>query len=124
MITLQNQFVSASINPYAAELKSLINKENNTEYIWQADPAYWNRSAPVLFPIVGEVKNNTIIVGGEQYALNRHGFARDSMFAVSQQTETSATFTLESTAETKKVFPFDFKFIKFFIKRFFNHIFI
>ena len=110
MITLQNQFVSASINPYGAELKSLINKENNTEYIWQANPAYWNRSAPVLFPIVGEVKNNTIIVGGEQYALNRHGFARDSMFAVSQQTETSATFTLESTAETKKVFPFDFKF--------------
>ena len=110
MITLHNQFVSASINPYGAELKSLINKENNTEYIWQADPTYWNRSAPVLFPIVGEVKNNTIIVGGEQYALNRHGFARDSMFTVAKQTEDSVTFTLESTAETKKIFPFEFRF--------------
>ena len=110
MITLQNQNLSAKINPFGAELKSLINIANGTEYIWQANPAFWNRSAPILFPIVGEVKNNAITVNGEQYALNRHGFARDSVFTVLQSSDTMAAFTLQSTADTQKIFPFGFSF--------------
>jgi galactose mutarotase-like enzyme len=110
MITIQNQNLSAAIHPNGAELKSLKNLQTGFEYIWQADPTYWNRSAPILFPIVGEVKNGVFTVDGSQYAIGRHGFARDSVFTVNRQTETEAVFTLESNAETLKIYPFEFSF--------------
>jgi galactose mutarotase-like enzyme len=110
MITLQNQNLSAAINPLGAELKSLKNLQTGFEYIWQANPEFWNRSAPILFPIVGEVKNGVFTVDGSQYPMGRHGFARDSVFTVSHQTETEAVFTLESSAETLKIYPFEFSF--------------
>lgn len=110
MITIKNEYLTATINPLGAELKSLKNLKTGFEYLWQADPAYWNRSAPILFPIVGEVKNGTYRVDGNEYSLSRHGFARDSVFEITKHTDDEVVLTLKSNPETVKKYPFEFEF--------------
>ena len=82
MQTLKNQNLSIKINPKGAELTSLFNHENQTEYMWNADPKFWGKSSPVLFPIVGSLKDNIYRFNGQEYMLLRHGFARDREFVV------------------------------------------
>ncbi|MBB6003680.1 aldose 1-epimerase family protein [Arcicella rosea] len=110
MQIIENQFLKATINPLGAELVSLFNKENNTEYIWNADPAFWGKSSPVLFPIIGALKNNQYRYQGKTYTLPRHGFARERVFSVESQMESSITFLLKEDEESLKVFPFNFEF--------------
>lgn len=78
MQTLKNDILSIAVDNHGAELTS-INK-NGVEYLWQADPAFWKRHSPVLFPIVGSVWEGKYIVDGKQYSLGQHGFARDMDF--------------------------------------------
>lgn len=110
MIVLENQILRASIQHKGAELTSLIKKENGEEYLWQADPAYWNRHAPVLFPIVGRLKDNRFEYNGKSYILGQHGFARDSSFACIQVSSDSAIFRLTGSDLESIVYPFDFEF--------------
>jgi galactose mutarotase-like enzyme len=83
--------------------------KSDTEYLWNADPAFWNRSAPLLFPIVGKLRDNSFTYNGISYVLPQHGFVRDSLFELQFATDTIARFFLTSTEDTKKVFPFDFE---------------
>jgi galactose mutarotase-like enzyme len=76
MQTLKNQTLTIKINPKGAELISVFNQENQTEYMWSADAAFWGKSSPVLFPIVGALKDNLYRFEGQEYHLPRHGFAR------------------------------------------------
>lgn len=107
---LTSNELSVTINSHGAELCSVKNK-NGTEYIWQAKPDVWARHAPVLFPIVGKLKNNQFIFEERTYTLPQHGFARDMNFNLKEKTETLCRFELQSNDETKKNFPFDFVFI-------------
>ena len=52
--TMENEKMSVTIADHGAELVSLYDRENQRELMWQADPAYWNRHAPILFPNVGK----------------------------------------------------------------------
>lgn len=106
-ITITNQHLKAVINPLGAELTSL--KDNNREYIWEGNPEFWGKHSPVLFPIVGTLKDNTYTYNGKQYTMTRHGFARDNHFAVKEHDSRSVIFSLRSNEETKKQFPFDFE---------------
>jgi len=108
MIQLTNGQLVVTINEKGAELQSI--QLNEVEYLWQADAKYWGKHSPVLFPIVGELKDGKYIFDGKEYLLPRHGFARDYIFEVEQPSETSATFTLRSTGETLAVYPFQFIF--------------
>jgi galactose mutarotase-like enzyme len=108
LVVLQNKNLSATINLLGAEIRSVKNKQG-VEFIWQAEEE-WGRSAPVLFPIVGKLKNNEYVFENNTYSLAQHGFARDNNFEVVECTETKATFELKSNAETKKNYPFDFVF--------------
>ena len=92
-----------------AELKQLVHKETGIDYLWNSDPAYWAKSSPVLFPIVGALENNTYSYDGKEYTLPRHGFAREMDFQVTQVNDSTVLFTLEHTAETLKHYPFEFK---------------
>ena len=83
---------------------------NGLEYLWQADIKYWGKHSPVLFPIVGELKDGKYIFDNKEYALSRHGFARDTMFEAKQTSEASVIFTLHSNVETLAVYPFQFIF--------------
>ena len=106
---LQNDFLKAKVVSKGAELKSLVHKENGREVMWNADPKYWGRTAPVLFPQVGKVVNDTYTYEGKLYHLPQHGFARDKEFTLVSQSETELWLELQSDEATKEVYPFDFK---------------
>jgi galactose mutarotase-like enzyme len=107
--TISNAFITAKINHKGAELVSLKNNNSNQEYIWEGNPAYWGKHSPILFPIVGTLKNNTYKVNNSEYQLPRHGFARDMNFELIDKKEDSVTFSIQSSAETLKVYPFNFE---------------
>lgn len=106
--TISNSTISASIKHAGAELFSLKNNDNK-EYIWEGNPDFWGKHSPVLFPIVGTLKNNTYTIEGKEYQLPRHGFARDMEFQLVEKTENSAIFSLKSNSETLKKYPFEFE---------------
>ncbi|HQE33470.1 MAG TPA: aldose 1-epimerase family protein [Flavobacterium alvei] len=106
--TISNANLTVQIKHMGAELFSLKNNQN-TEYIWEGNPAFWGKHSPILFPIVGTLKNNTYNYNQKQFQLSRHGFAREMEFELVEKSEESATFSLISTLETKKVYPFDFE---------------
>ena len=108
IITLSNSIISAQIKSLGAELCSL--KDNTKrDYIWEGNPAFWGKHSPVLFPIVGTLKNNVFYHNDTEYTLSRHGFARDMEFQLVEKTESSATFFLQSNSETFKNYPFKFE---------------
>lgn len=106
---LENEFLRAEIIAEGAELKSLTGKHSNHEYLWHADARYWGKTSPVLFPIVGALKDNTYFYQGQPYHLPRHGFARDQVFEETLVSSTEAVFTLSDTAETQRIYPFAFR---------------
>jgi len=106
---ISSDTLTATINSHGAELCSVKNK-NGIEFIWQAKPEVWARHAPVLFPIVGKLKNNQFIFEGKTYELPQHGFARDMEFTLKEKRENAFIFELQSNSQTKKIFPFDFIF--------------
>jgi galactose mutarotase-like enzyme len=110
MFTIENQQIKAVINAKGAELTQLFHKEHELDYLWHGDPAVWGKHSPVLFPIVGTLKNNTFYYNDQSYQLPRHGFARDKQFAVEEQTADTITFLLRSDAETHTIYPFMFEF--------------
>lgn len=106
--TISNTILTAKINAKGAELISLQNNRQR-EYIWEGDPDFWGKHSPVLFPIVGTLKNNSYFINDKTYELSRHGFARDDEFELVFQSNHQAVFSLQSNAETKKVYPFNFE---------------
>lgn len=105
---IKNTFLTATINSFGAELCSLKNKENK-EYIWEGNPDFWGKHSPLLFPIVGTLKNNSYQYNEIEYHLSRHGFARDMDFELVDKKENSVTFSIQSSEETLKVYPFIFE---------------
>lgn len=105
---ISNSTLKASINHAGAELFSLKNNQEK-EYIWEGNPSFWGKHSPILFPIVGTLKNNTYTIDQNEYHLSRHGFARDMEFQLIEKTENSAVFSLESNNETLKKYPFEFE---------------
>lgn len=109
MITIiSNSRLRAKINTKGAELVSLQN-QNNKEFIWEGNPDYWGKHSPVLFPIVGTLKNNSYTFNAKTYHLSRHGFARDSDFEILTRNENQVVYSLQSSAATKNMYPFEFE---------------
>ncbi len=106
---ISNSIVSATVTNNGAELVSLYSNEFQREYIWEGNPEYWGKHSPILFPIVGTLKNNSYSYNRKSYVLSRHGFAREMVFNLIFKNETKAVFSLKANAETKKVYPFDFE---------------
>ena len=92
-----------------AELKSLKSVPDNREYMWHGDPAYWGRTSPVLFPIVGGLKDGQYRVDGTSYSMGQHGFARDREFQLKSQVASEIWFSLSSDEETLKKYPYPFQ---------------
>lgn len=108
-ISLNNNHLTATIDSKGAELQSLQKISTSREYIWEGNPVFWGKHSPILFPIVGALKNNQYECFGKTYSLSRHGFARDREFALISQSETKAVFSLKSDDETLANYPFDFE---------------
>ncbi|SDS40884.1 Galactose mutarotase [Gillisia sp. Hel1_33_143] len=111
MYSLENKKLSLKVKPTGAELCSIINKENGLEHIWQGDPTIWKGHAPVLFPIVGNLKDDEFIFEGNAYSMPRHGIFRHSnAIELIEQTTDRLTFSFKYSEETLKQYPFKFEF--------------
>ncbi|SDF16654.1 aldose 1-epimerase family protein [Epilithonimonas hungarica] len=108
MITIQNTKLKATFNELGAELASLINLKTGKEIMWEGNPDFWGGISPVLFPIVGALKDEQYIFEGQTYELPRHGFARRRIFTLKESSENEVIFELKSDEESLKIYPFEF----------------
>jgi galactose mutarotase-like enzyme len=102
--------LEATVDSHGAELKKLRLLKSNEEFMWNADPKFWGRTSPVLFPIVGGLKDNKYNYCEKNYEMGQHGFARDSEFEIISHGESKIVFLLKSNDKTLKNYPFNFKF--------------
>lgn len=105
---LHNDEVGIEVHSKGAELKSLKKQGTGREYLWKADPAFWGRTSPVLFPFVGGLRNKEYRTKGQTYSMGQHGFARDMEFILLSQREDEIWFVLEDSAESRDKFPYEF----------------
>ena len=109
-------------SPIGAELTSI--KYNSEERLHQGESVldkegkvFWKRHAPVLFPIVGSLKNNTTYIDGKKYEMSQHGFARDMVFDIVNISEREHTYVLKYNENTLKMYPYKFElYISYFIE--------
>ena len=104
---IENDFLSITVKHAGAELCNLFNKQTSIEYLWQGGNA-WPKHAPVLFPIVGQLKENKYVYNGKTYTLERHGFARTKDFTVHSTTHDKVVLVLNDDEETFIHYPFRF----------------
>jgi galactose mutarotase-like enzyme len=105
--SLKNNELEIKVSVFGAELQS-IKSADGQEFLWQADPDYWARKAPVLFPIVGALKEGCYTYQGKSYSLGQHGFARDRQFALLERGDNYLCFRLVDDAASREIFPFSF----------------
>ena len=101
--------VTVTVNSKGAEVASAV--RDGKEYMWNADPKFWGRTAPVLFPVVGSFKNKEYRYDGNTYKMGQHGFARDMEFELVSHDGDSLVMSLRDNEETFKVYPFHFELI-------------
>ncbi|GAO45266.1 hypothetical protein FPE01S_04_05100 [Flavihumibacter petaseus NBRC 106054] len=111
---MENEHLIVHLHPKGAELRQLKGKKTGINYLWSGDPAWWGKTSPVLFPIVGTLRDNSYTYQGKTYSLPRHGFARDKRFMVEQSSPLAANFLLQDDSETREVYPFSFQFHVFY----------
>ena len=109
MVELSNQYLTVNLHPKGAEIISIKGKKDQLNYMWRRDTSQWANSAPILFPIVGAIKNDTCRIDGKEYHMTQHGFARHNEFEIKNQSQTEVTFTLVSNDEIIKQYPFLFE---------------
>lgn len=105
---IENQDLLLALSEKGAELIRIYDKKRERDVLWDANPAFWARHAPILFPNVGRHYGNTYQVDGHTYPSKQHGFARDSVFTLVKREDASITQALSSSEETKETYPFDF----------------
>jgi len=105
---IENEHLSCAVEDLGAQLSSIRDKASQTEYLWQGDRAVWDGRAPVLFPIVGRLKDDRYRWQGKEYTLPKHGFALDSRFRKLGCRNGQVSFILESNEATRACYPFEF----------------
>ena len=109
--TIENEKLICIIESNGAEIRSLKNKATGEEFIWQMDKSIWGSSSPVLFPAIGKIKDDKVVFKGKEYQMPKHGIIRNNNQLVFEQHGVSkCAFTLTSSEETKKQYPFKFLF--------------
>ena len=110
MHILENEVLKISVSDDGAELCRVVDKADGSERLWNADPAVWNRHAPLLFPFVGKVTGGEYRIGGRSYEMKtQHGFARDMIFDCVEETENAVTHCLLPSEATRAIYPFEFR---------------
>ena len=108
IVTLSSPDLTVTVSPVGAELQSIVDGQAR-DWLWDGDDRWWTGRAPILFPTVGASAGGIARFGGRDYAMPKHGIARHAPFEVSERTDSSATFRLEDSAETRAAYPFAFR---------------
>ena len=106
--SMENASMKVEVESLGAELKSVLGKKSNIEYMWCSNPEYYKRSAPNLFPIVGSLKDGVYHYQGKSYKMGQHGYVRDVEWKVEKKDENTLVFTHQSDDTTKEKYPFDY----------------
>ena len=106
---IRNESLTLEIDAHGAEMKSLIDNCSGQEYLWCGDAAYWGRTSPILFPLVGNYREKQSCFDGKWYSLSQHGFARDMDFELVSEKGDEIWFALEDSPETLEKYPFGFR---------------
>ncbi|MFI2744169.1 aldose 1-epimerase family protein [Zhouia sp. PK063] len=111
MYTLKNDDLTVNIQNIGAEICSIKNNTTGDEYMWNANPEIWGSHAPVLFPIIGALKDNEYIFEGKTYTIPKHGFIRynKELYCV-EHTDEKLTLSLRYNEEYLAMYPFKFEF--------------
>ncbi|ADQ13798.1 aldose 1-epimerase family protein [Halanaerobium hydrogeniformans] len=109
MYKIENEELLVEFELLGAQMRRLKSKVKDKDYLWHGDAKYWKRSAPVLFPIVGRLKNDEYQFEGKKYSLSQHGFARDKDFELRENKEKRILFRLIHSQATLEVYPFKFE---------------
>ena len=109
LYTLENEDLRITVREHGAELRSLTEKADGTEYLWNGDPSWWKYSSPVLFPIVGKLAGGKYRRAGKTYELPAHGLGRISEFRLLRRTERSLHFVLDWSEESLRSYPYKFE---------------
>jgi galactose mutarotase-like enzyme len=108
-IIIRSSEWEATIHTKGAELQRLYHIPESTDVLWNGDPNYWGKFSPVLFPIIGTLKDDSYTYKGKKYSLPRHGFARDFIFETLQIEADRIEFRLKDNEKTRKNYPFAFE---------------
>lgn len=108
LFQISNDKITIQVDSMGAELRSLKDVATGREYMWDADPKFWKRTSPVLFPLVGGLKGGVYRLDGREYPMGQHGFARDMEFKLKSQVANEIWFMLESNEETLERYPYPF----------------
>lgn len=111
LIRLENEQIVVEINDVGAELWRIFSKQYQKDILWNGDARYWGRRSPILFPIVGKLKEDETFIENDSYHMSQHGFARDLKFCVIYKDENSVIYSLKSDTVTKGKFPYEFELI-------------
>ena len=106
---IRNESLTLEIDAHGAEMKSLTDNRTGQEYLWCGDAAYWGRTSPILFPLVGNYREKQSCFDGKWYSLSQHGFARDMDFELVSEKGDEIWFALEDSPETLEKYPFGFR---------------
>lgn len=107
MFTLGNDVLAVRVSNMGAELQSVV--RDGVERMWCGDPAVWGRRAPLLFPLIGQLRDGWYALDGRSIDAPTHGFCRDRAFDAEQVSDTEARFTTVADEQTRAVYPFDFR---------------
>lgn len=111
IFSLKNHLLEIQVKQTGAELCKIKNLSNNTEYLWDADPNIWASHSPLLFPIVGALKENSYYFDNKKYSMQKHGFLRQNKnFEVISLSPTAVCLQLKYNPETLLQYPFKFGF--------------
>ena len=109
LYTLENEVLCVQVRSLGAELRSIRERADETEYLWNGDPVWWKYSSPVLFPIVGKLRGGKYRVNGRDYQLPGHGLGRISEFRLVHRQPDSVEFALDWSEESLKSYPWKFQ---------------
>lgn len=111
MNILQNENLIVESVSNGAELTRIYSKKFNKDILWNGDSKFWGRRSPVLFPIVGRLKENETTIENQTYSMGQHGFARDMEFEVLDSSTNNVSYRLVANEQSKKLYPYNFELI-------------
>ena len=104
--SISNHSLQLVLSDIGAELQSI--EKDGREYLWNGDPQYWPERSPILFPYVGRFTEGKYRLGGREYEMEIHGFAKKYPYRVAEQKDDSITFERRDHTETYQLYPYHF----------------
>jgi galactose mutarotase-like enzyme len=105
---IANEHLAIEVSSLGSEMQSITTPDGKN-WLWNGDATFWTGRSPVLFPIVGKAPDDTLSIDGKPFPMAQHGFARRREFTLSEASETACRYSLESSGETRALYPFEFR---------------